>query len=55
MPGERCGQETRAVVDYLEILQEFDNLFPGFENEVHGVDVVTREGRRVYYVYCVKE
>ncbi len=55
MPGERCGQETRAVVDYLEILQEFDAMFPGFESDVHGVDVVTREGRRVYYVYCVKE
>ncbi len=55
MPGERCGAATRAVVDYLTASQEFDTLFPGFENEVHGVDVVTREGRRVYYVYCVSE
>jgi len=55
MPGERGGQETRAVVDYLEILQEFDAMFPGFESDVHGVDVATREGRLVYYVYCVSE
>jgi arginine decarboxylase len=55
MPGERCGAATRAIVDYLTASQEFDTLFPGFENEVHGVDVVTREGRRVYYVYCVSE
>lgn len=55
MPGERCGPATRGIVDYLVSLQEFDNLFPGFENEVHGTDVVMRDGRRVYYVYCVRE
>ncbi|MDN7013492.1 lysine decarboxylase [Methanoculleus sp. FWC-SCC3] len=56
MPGERCTPATRAIVDYLVSLQDFDALFPGFENEVHGVDVVVAEdGRRVYYVYCVEE
>ncbi|WP_292521548.1 Orn/Lys/Arg decarboxylase N-terminal domain-containing protein [Methanoculleus sp.] len=55
MPGERCTPATRAIVDYLTASQEFDTLFPGFENEVHGVDVVARDGRRVYYVYCVRE
>jgi len=55
MPGERCCPATRAIVDYLVSLQEFDTFFPGFENEVHGVDVVTRDGQRVYYVYCVVE
>ncbi len=55
MPGERCGPATRGIVEFLVSLQEFDSLFPGFENEVHGVDVVTRDGRRIYYVYCVLE
>ena len=53
MPGERCGPATRAVVDYLVSLEEFDSLFPGFESEVHGADVVAGDGRRVYYIYCV--
>ena len=53
MPGERCGPATRAIVDYLVSLQEFDSRFPGFESEVHGADVVTKDGQRVYYVYCV--
>jgi len=52
MPGERCGPTTRAVVDYLVSLEEFDSLFPGFENEVHGADIVAGDGRRVY-IYCV--
>jgi arginine decarboxylase len=55
MPGERCGPATRAIVDYLVSLQRFDALFPGFENEVHGVDPLMRDGRRVYYVYCIEE
>lgn len=55
MPGERCGPETRAIVDYLRSSEEFNALFPGFENEVHGVDVVEEDGRRIYYVYCIEE
>ena len=53
MQGERCGPATRAVVDYLVSLEGVDSLFPGFESEVHGADVVAGDGRRVYYIYCV--
>ena len=56
MPGERCTPATRAIVDYLVCLQDFDTLFPGFESEVHGADVVVMEGgQRVYSIYCVAE
>ncbi|MDD4315083.1 Orn/Lys/Arg decarboxylase N-terminal domain-containing protein [Methanoculleus sp.] len=55
MPGERCSSATRAIVDYLVSLQDFDTLFPGFESEIHGVDVVTEDGRRIFYVSCVGE
>ncbi|WP_332448628.1 Orn/Lys/Arg decarboxylase N-terminal domain-containing protein [Methanoculleus sp.] len=55
MPGERCTPATRAIVDYLVSLQDFNDLFPGFESEVHGVDVVVEDGRRVFYVSCVAE
>ncbi len=58
MPGgSGAPPATRAIVDYLTALQEFDSRFPGgFENEVHGgVDVVAEDGQRVYYIYCVAE
>ena len=55
MPGERCGPATCSIIELLLSLQEFDTLFPGFENEVHGVDVTGEDGRQVYSVYCVKE
>ncbi|MFW5637637.1 MAG: Orn/Lys/Arg decarboxylase N-terminal domain-containing protein [Methanoculleus sp.] len=55
MPGERCGPTTRAIIDLLLSMQEFDILFPGFENEVHGVDTVARDDQQVYHIYCVEE
>lgn len=55
MPGERCGPETRPIIDLLLSLQRFDDLFPGFENEVHGVDVVIEDDHGAYYIYCVED
>lgn len=55
MPGERFGEKTRAVGDYLLGLEAFDAEFPGFENHTHGVEVKTDAGGRpVYHIYCVK-
>ncbi|NLA37878.1 MAG: lysine decarboxylase, partial [Methanomicrobiales archaeon] len=48
MPGERCGPATRAIIDLLLSLQEFDALFPGFESEVHGVESAARYDWKVY-------
>jgi lysine decarboxylase/arginine decarboxylase len=55
MPGERYTPETRKIVDYLALCEEFDNRFPGFENEMHGVEVRVERGRRSYRIYCLAE
>jgi len=54
MPGEKYTRATRKIRDYLALCEEFDNRFPGFENEMHGVDIKDEEGRKTYYIYCVK-
>ena len=54
MPGEKYTKATRKIVDYLALCEEFDNRFPGFENEMHGVDVRDEGGRKAYYIYCVR-
>ena len=54
MPGERFGESTRAVGDFLVGLQAFDAEFPGFEHDIHGVEVETDEsGGRYYSLYCL--
>ncbi len=39
MPGERFDSaHTAKILEYLNLLQDFDNRFPGFEHEIHGVE-----------------
>lgn len=52
IPGERFN---RKIVDYLRFTRSFNNRFPGFDTDVHGlVHDDTPEGRSMYYVDCVK-
>lgn len=53
MPGEQVTAEARAIVDYLAFCEDFDNRYPGFENEMHGIVIREEEGRRSYCVTCV--
>ena len=53
MPGEQFGAADSPMIRYLSMCEEFDNRFPGFETEIHGVNVETENGRRVYEVDCI--
>jgi arginine/lysine/ornithine decarboxylase len=53
MPGERFTASTKAIVDYLRLCEDFDNAFPGFENEIHGVTIEDDGKRKRYVAYCV--
>lgn len=56
MPGERFTDETAAIGDFLVGLQDFDARFPGFEHEIHGVQVERGDDGKPYYMlYCVKD
>ena len=52
IPGERFN---KTIVDYLKFASDFNEKFPGFETDVHGL--VTREvdGKRGYFVDCVRK
>ena len=39
MPGERLGGENTPVIKLILAMQEFGKRFPGFEREVHGIEV----------------
>lgn len=44
MPGERVTEESRVVLDFLLMLCELSKRYPGFETDIHGLDV-TEDGR----------
>jgi arginine decarboxylase len=39
MPGERLGDADSPVIKLILALEEFGKRFPGFEREVHGIEV----------------
>ena len=39
MPGERLGDANGATIRFLLALEEFGKRFPGFEREVHGIEL----------------
>ena len=39
MPGERLGSADSPTIQLILALQEFGKRFPGFEREVHGIEV----------------
>ncbi len=50
MPGENAGTATGPVIGYLQALEAYDQRFPGFTHEIHGVEVA--DG--VYNVLVIK-
>lgn len=52
IPGERFN---KTVVQYLSFAREFNDRFPGFETDVHGLVKELKDGRIHYYVDCVKD
>ncbi|OGV44627.1 MAG: hypothetical protein A2X46_03090 [Lentisphaerae bacterium GWF2_57_35] len=54
MPGEQFGAADSPMLEYLRLCEEFDNRFPGFETEIHGVDLAKENGRRIYRIDCVR-
>ncbi|EIK96321.1 putative Orn/Arg/Lys decarboxylase [Pseudomonas sp. M47T1] len=51
MPGERFSESTRSVIDYLAFARAFDQGFPGFVADVHGL----QHEHGPYTVDCIKE
>ena len=54
MPGEKITTKEKCLIDYLKFLENFDNKFPGFETETHGLIIKKEKGRIKYYVNCLK-
>lgn len=50
IPGERFNA---IIVNYLKFARDFNERFPGFETDVHGLVKDVVEGKPMYYVDCV--
>ncbi|MDR1063074.1 MAG: arginine/lysine/ornithine decarboxylase [Azoarcus sp.] len=51
IPGERFNA---TIVRYLEFARYFNEQFPGFETDIHGLVKEVIDGKASYYVDCVR-
>ncbi|MES3036680.1 MAG: arginine/lysine/ornithine decarboxylase [Bdellovibrionota bacterium] len=51
VPGERFN---KTIVNYLKFTRDFNQRFPGFETDVHGLVAERENGIKKYFVDCVK-
>ncbi len=51
IPGERFN---KVIVNYLKFAREFNEKFPGFETDNHGLVKQLVNGKAEYFVDCVK-
>ena len=51
IPGERFN---KTIVRYLKFARDFNEQFPGFETDIHGLVKEVVDGKSVYYVDCVR-
>lgn len=51
IPGE---QFNKIIVNYLKFAREFNERFPGFETDVHGLVKKVVDGKAMYFVDCVQ-
>ncbi len=52
IPGERFN---KIIVDYLKFARDFNQKFPGFETDIHGLVTDGTNGGSRYYVDCVRQ
>jgi arginine decarboxylase len=50
IPGERFN---KIIVDYLKFARDFNEKFPGFETDNHGLVKEKIDGKAHYFVDCV--
>ena len=51
IPGERFN---KLIVEYLQFTRMFNQQFPGFETDIHGLIEEKVDGQLKYYVDCVR-
>ncbi len=55
MGGEHLNEKAKPVFDYLKRRQDFENKFPGYESDIHGVERDDVDGKKFFKTMCIKK
>ncbi|MEG1011762.1 MAG: Orn/Lys/Arg decarboxylase N-terminal domain-containing protein [Ruthenibacterium sp.] len=54
MGGEKMDERAKAVHSYLTVREKFENTFPGYESDIHGVERYEKDGKKYFKTMCIK-
>ena len=54
MGGEAMNKKAAPIFEYLKRRQDFENEFPGYESDIHGVERDEKDGRKYFKTMCVR-
>ncbi|QZT38035.1 hypothetical protein K5X82_03825 [Halosquirtibacter xylanolyticus] len=54
MGGEILDNSSKSIHTYLSILELYENSFPGYEKDIHGVERDIKDNKIRYKVICIK-
>ncbi len=55
MGGEGCNDKAAPILEYLLARQDFEETFPGYEGDIHGVERKTVDGNTVFTTMVLKD
>ncbi|MBC8490549.1 MAG: hypothetical protein H8D45_31425 [Bacteroidetes bacterium] len=55
MGGEILNEKAAPIFNYLKLRQDFENEFPGYESDIHGVERNERDGKKYFKTMCIKK
>ena len=55
MGGEIFNEKAAPILDYLLTRQDFEEAFPGYEGDIHGVKRQVVNGKTVFTTLCLKK
>ena len=55
MGGEVLNDKAKPIFTYLKARQDLENVFPGYESDIHGVEREERKGKKWFKTMCIKE
>lgn len=54
MGGEIMDSAAQPILDYLTAREAFENRFPGYESDIHGVERFEKGGKKYFKTLCIK-
>lgn len=54
MGGEKFDETGKAIIDYLLSREAFELEFPGYYSDIHGIEVVEEDGKRIFTTMVLK-